>query len=150
MLQVVSTEASLGAKIPPTIRASNPNSSCCRPRRSTPAADRRLRAFTVGFGTTVPDPMVCAPGAAWRRRAGRRLRFRRLPGLPAGGRTDAEGHRRPQRRLLLPGRQRRPAAGGVLGLPSQMVLQKQDVDLAFAFSAPGAAFVQLAVALSHA
>ena len=80
------------------------------------AADRRLRVYTISFGTTTPAPTVCdssqvddgsggGPGGF----GGRRPRPRRPQ--PAGRRRgDPQAGRRHHRRQLLPRGERRPAA----------------------------------------
>ena len=112
-------------------RATCRTSSCCSPTGPTPGASdrstaaqeaadsRRVRIYTIGFGTTTPTEMVCLPeqlGADVFSEGG----------FPGGGRTggggldatqfllhrraDAAGRGRPHRWHLLPRRGRRPAA----------------------------------------
>ena len=80
------------------------------------AAARHLRVYTIGFGTTKPAPMVCAPRPDQRRRRvpGRRAEGRGGFGggggrVPADRRGDADRGRRDDRRRVLPGRGRRGA-----------------------------------------
>ena len=79
------------------------------------AAVRGVRVFTIGFGTTTPTRMACTGqqaggwaggGSGWRFRPGRGAQ-------PAGHRRGRPaGRRRDHRGPVLPGRERRPAAGG--------------------------------------
>ncbi len=123
------------------------------------AADRRLRIFTVGFGTTQPGPMMCTA-----EQLGGDVLGEAGPGGGFGG-GFAGGGGRFRRFLLLD----EPTLQGVadltggayyraenadqllqvfLRLPGQITLQKQAVEVAAAFSAAGALLVLLAVALS--
>jgi len=95
-----------------------------RGQHTRPAADRRRPGGRRPAAAGVHDrlrhdrarPDCVNPGPVGGRGAGRRLRFRRwrrLPPLPAARRARAAGRRRPDRRLLLPGRERRQNAVGV-------------------------------------
>lgn len=125
------------------------------------AADRRVRVFTVGFGTTVPGPMVCTPAQMGSDVFGD-FGFGGGGGL-GGGFSGGGGAFR--RFLLLDEPTLQAVAdltGGTyyraenadqllevfLDLPSQITLQKQDVELTVAFSAAGAVLGLLAVWLS--
>jgi Ca-activated chloride channel family protein len=127
------------------------------------AADRRIRVFTVGFGTTQPGPMVCTT---------QQLGSDALGGGDFGGGFGNRfgggfggGGRGFRRYLLLD----EPTLQGVaeltggsyfraensdqllevfLNLPSQFALQKQVVELSVAFAAAGALLAALAIGLS--
>lgn len=129
------------------------------------AADRRLRVFTIGFGTTVPGPMVCTPAQLGVDvLGGGGFGFGGGGGL--GGGFGGGGGGRFRRFLLLD----EPTLQGVadltggtyyraenaeqllevfLSLPSQISLQKQEAELSFAFSAASAVLVLLALGLSY-
>jgi len=123
------------------------------------AADRRLRIFTVGFGTTQPGSMVCTPqqlgsdvlgdaglgggfGGGFGGRGERFRRFLLLDEPTLQGVADLTGgayYRAENADQLLQ---------VFLRLPGQITLQKQAVELTAVFSAAGALLVLLAVALS--
>jgi Ca-activated chloride channel family protein len=117
------------------------------------AADRRVRVFTVGFGTTRPGPLVCTA--------------EQLGGdiFGGGGFGGGFGQGGLRRYLLLDEPTLEEVAsltGGTyyraenadqllqvfLGLPSQIALQKQVLELSVAFLAAGALLAFLAVGLS--
>jgi Ca-activated chloride channel family protein len=123
------------------------------------AADRGVRVYTIGFGTTDPGPMVCnqqqlgPDGLDGGFRGG---------GFGGGG---IGGGGRFRRFLLLDESTLQAVAdrtGGsyfraesadqlleiFLDLPTQIVLQKENVEISVVFSAVGAIFVVVAVALS--
>jgi Ca-activated chloride channel family protein len=127
------------------------------------AADRHVRVFTVGFGTTQPGPMVCTT---------QQLGSDALGGNDFGGGFGGRfgggfggGGRGFRQYLLLD----EPTLQGIadltggsyyraensdqllevfLSLPSQIALQKQDVELSVAFAAAGALLAALAIVLS--
>ncbi|HET7010616.1 MAG TPA: VWA domain-containing protein [Anaerolineales bacterium] len=125
------------------------------------AADRRIRVYTVGFGTTQPGRMVCS-----QRQMGGDL----LDGSPFGGgfgRRSGLGFADVRRFMLLDEPTLRGVAeltGGkyyraenarqlldvFLSLPSQITLQKQTQELSVFFAGAGAVFALLAVSLSLA
>ena len=65
------------------------------------AIERRVRVYTIGFGTTEPAELLVHPRAArgpgLRRRVRRWGRLRRVRRRPLRGHTDPEGHRRADR-----------------------------------------------------
>jgi Ca-activated chloride channel family protein len=119
------------------------------------AADRRVRVFTIGFGTTTPRPMVCSPAQMGSD----------VGGGGFGGGFGGGGGGGARRFLLLDERTLQGVAdltGGTYyraesaeqllevfsSLPAQITLQKQDVELSVGFSALGALLVTSALALS--
>jgi Ca-activated chloride channel family protein len=119
------------------------------------AADRRVRVFTIGFGTTTPRAMVCSPAQMGSDVVGGGL----------GGGTGGGGGGGFRRFLLLDERTLQGVAdltGGSYyraesaeqllevfsSLPAQITLQKQDVELSAGFSALGALLFTSALALS--
>ena len=119
------------------------------------AADRRVRVFTIGFGTTTPRAMVCSPAQMGSD----------IGGGGFGGGTGGGGGGGFRRFLLLDERTLQGVAdltGGSYyraesaeqllevfsSLPAQITLQKQDVELSAGFSALGALLFTSALALS--
>jgi Ca-activated chloride channel family protein len=119
------------------------------------AADRRVRVFTIGFGTTTPRTMVCSPAQMGVE----------VGGGGFGGGFGGGGGGGFRRFLLLDERTLQGVAdltGGTYyraesaeqllevfsSLPAQITLQKQDVELSAGFSALGALLFTLALALS--
>ena len=140
----------------PTART--PRASTRRPRPKQAAA-RRLRVYTIGFGTTTPAPMVCdspqigdAPGGG--------------PFGGGGGRSAAAvRRRRPQpagrRRRRAPAGRRRCTGGQFYGakdagqlqsaladLPRAITVTHEHRDLAAWFAGIGGLLIAVAVALS--
>jgi len=122
------------------------------------AADRRVRVFTIGFGTTTPRAMVCSPAQMGVEVGGGGFGG----GFGGGGGGGGGGFRR---YLLLDERTLQGVAdltGGTYyraesaeqllevfsSLPAQITLQKQDVELSAGFSALGALLFTSALALS--
>ena len=121
------------------------------------AADRQVRVYTIGFGTTTPEPMVCTPQQS----AGDP--FSDGFGGGFGGGFDGGGNFR--RFLLLD----EPTLQGIadltggsyyraenaeqlyqvfLDLPTKIVLQKERLEITFIFSVLGAILAVLAIGLS--
>ena len=128
------------------------------------AADRGVRVYTIGFGTTQPAPMVCS-----REQVGTSLFGSRFGGGGQGGSFGFGGGRGGGGRggafLLLDehtlqsiaditgATYHRAADAKQLdavfhGLPAQITLQREHVEFGFAFSALGAALATAAVGLS--
>jgi Ca-activated chloride channel family protein len=115
------------------------------------AADRRVRVFTIGFGTTTPRAMVCSPAQM---------------GVEVGGGGFGGGGGGGFRRFLLLDERTLQGVADLTGgtyyraesaeqllevfssLPAQITLQKQDVELSAGFSALGALLFTSALALS--
>lgn len=127
------------------------------------ASDRGIRVYTIGFGTTNPTEMVCSPnqlgsdsfrdfdgggfggggfGGGFGGGGGGFRRFLLLdePTLKAVAETTGGKYFKAE------------SAGQLLdvfvNLPSQIVLQKEKIEISVIFSAIGAIFAALAVALS--
>jgi len=121
------------------------------------AADRQVRVYTIGFGTTTPEPMVCTPQQS----AGDP--FSDGFGGGFGGGLSGGGNFR--RFLLLD----EPTLQGIadltggsyyraenaeqlyqvfLDLPTEIVLQKERLEITFFFSILGAILAGLAIVLS--
>jgi Ca-activated chloride channel family protein len=122
------------------------------------AADRGLRVYTIGFGTTEPAPMVCTQ---------QQLGTDALDGGFRGGGFGGGGFGggRFRRYLLLDEPTLQAVAdltGGsyfraesadqllkiFLDLPTQIILQKETVEISVVFSTLGAIFVTVAIVLS--
>jgi Ca-activated chloride channel homolog len=123
------------------------------------AAARKIRVYTIGFGTTNPAQMVCSPdqlsGDAGFRGDGRGNGFGGNWGGGGGGRryqqideealtevadvTGGEYYRAESSEKLV---------DVLTNLPGKIVLQKQDVEITFWFTLGGALFVFLALGLS--
>jgi Ca-activated chloride channel family protein len=118
------------------------------------AAARRVRVYTIGFGTTEPAQMVCSPdqissGAATGGRpfgggggggGGRRLQEIDEPTLTEVAQLTGGEYYRAQNAESL--------TGVLLDLPSTIVLQREDAELTVWFALAGALFVLGAVGLS--
>jgi Ca-activated chloride channel family protein len=119
------------------------------------AADRRVRVYTIGFGTTEPGPMVCTPQQAGGD----------IFGGSFGGGFGGGGGGNFRRYLVID----EPTLQGVAdltggeyfraesaeqllevfhNLPAQIVLQKETVEITVFFSTLGAIFASIAVGLS--
>lgn len=122
------------------------------------AADRRLRVYTIGFGTLEPGAMVCT-----QQQLGGDVFSERFGGGGFGGGGGGGGSFR--RFLLLDEpalREMADLTGGsyfraesadqllevFLDLPTQFTLQKETVEISVAFAAIGALLVVMAFALS--
>jgi Ca-activated chloride channel family protein len=121
------------------------------------AADRRLRVYTIGFGTLEPGAMVCT-----QQQLGGDVFSERFGGGGFGGGGGGGSFRR---FLLLDEpalREMADLTGGsyfraesadqllevFLDLPTQFTLQKETVEISVAFAAIGALLVVIAIALS--
>jgi Ca-activated chloride channel family protein len=122
------------------------------------AADRRVRVYTIGFGTSEPGPMVCAPqqlgpgnfgdgfsGGFGGGFAGGGGNFRRFlvidePTLQAVADLTGGTYFRAENADQL--------LDVFLNLPTQITLQKQTLEISVLFSTLAAIFVTLAVGLS--
>jgi Ca-activated chloride channel family protein len=118
------------------------------------AAARRVRVYTIGFGTTEPAQMVCSPdqissGAATGGRpfgggggggGGRRLQEIDEPTLTEVAQLTGGEYYRAQNAESL--------TGVLLDLPSTIVLQREDAELTVWFALAGAVLVLGAVGLS--
>lgn len=122
------------------------------------AADRRVRVYTIGFGTSEPGPMVCAPqqlgpgnfgdgfsGGFGGGFAGGGGNFRRFlvidePTLQAVADLTGGAYFRAENADQL--------LDVFLNLPTQITLQKQTLEISVLFSTLAAIFVTLAVGLS--
>ena len=120
------------------------------------AADRRVRVYTIGFGTTEPGPMVCSQ---------QQLGTDALEGGFRGGGFGGGGGGNFRRFLLLDESTLQAVAdltGGsyfraesadqlldiFLSLPTKIVLQKETTEISVIFSTLGAILVMVAVSLS--
>ena len=115
------------------------------------AAGRRLRVFTIGFGTTEPAPMVCTPdqisGDSFLNRGGGGF------GGFGGFNRDIDEEALNQVADITGGRYFRAEDADQLGdvladLPREIGLQKQDVEVTVWFVLGGALLVFAGVALS--
>jgi Ca-activated chloride channel homolog len=121
------------------------------------AAARRLRIYTIGFGTTEPVPMVCSPdqisgGAGFRGDpAG--------PGL-SGGFPGSGGYQQIDEATLtrvaestggeyFKAENAKALSDVLLDLPSSISLQRRDMEITFWFALTGAILVLAAVGLSQ-
>ncbi|AQZ68513.1 von Willebrand factor, type A [[Actinomadura] parvosata subsp. kistnae] len=120
------------------------------------AALRRVRVFTIGFGTTTPSPMVCQStqfdggfggwggGFGGRGggfdRGGRNIRLIDEPALKRIAQTTGGSYRRAENADQL-----KSALGD---LPSRFSVVRQQVDTAAAFAAGGAVLIAAALSLS--
>ena len=118
------------------------------------AAARRIRVFTIGFGTTQPGQMVCTPeqmGAG----AGFRGDGRGNAGPPGGGRRNQQldEDTLTQVAKVTGGEYFRAQDAGQLadvlaGLPGKLEFQKRDMEITSWFVLPGALLVMVAIGLS--
>lgn len=122
------------------------------------AVDRRIRVYTIGFGTTELAAMVCSAQQLGSDATGGRFGGRFGPGGPGG----------PQRQFLVidektlqtvaemtGGSYHRAEDADQLvevfrGLPAEIARQKEQIEISVAFTALGALLATLAVALSLA
>ncbi len=119
------------------------------------AAARRLRVFTIGFGTTNPAPLVCTrdqvSGDAARRGdrggggfsgggggGGRNLQIDEAALTQVADMTGGEYFRAEDSEALV---------GVLLDLPDSIVLQRQDVEITVWFALAGAMLVLVAIGL---
>jgi Ca-activated chloride channel family protein len=118
------------------------------------ASARRLRVYTIGFGTTAPAPMVCTAAQLsdgdFRRDPGRR--FDGGPGGP-GPNLDIDEETLSQVAKMTGGEyfraQDAKELSAVLGdLPSNMVVQRRNLEITAWFVLPGTLLVLIGVALS--
>jgi Ca-activated chloride channel family protein len=119
------------------------------------AAARRVRVYTIGFGTTEPAPFVCT---ADQLSLGGGTGFGNRPG-PArgfgGGRNqDLDEAALTQVASLTGGRyfqakDARALTDVLMDLPSSIVLQRKHTEISMWFALAGAAFVLAAVGLSQ-
>jgi Ca-activated chloride channel family protein len=126
------------------------------------AADRRVRVYTIGFGTTNPTPLACSPA-----QLGSDVLPGRFGGPGGPGATSPGGGpgRAPRSALLIDeetlagiadltgGTYYRAADAAELNkvfkeLPNDVALQKEEREVSVAFVAIGALAAMLAVALS--
>ncbi|MFA7249376.1 MAG: VWA domain-containing protein [Dehalococcoidia bacterium] len=122
------------------------------------AADRQLRVYAIGFGTTAAAPLTCSP-----EQLGSDVFANQFAG--GGGRGGVDGPARPALRIdertlqsiadMTGGAYYRAGDAAELvdvfkDLPREIVLQKQHVEISFAFAAAGALLALLAVILSLA
>jgi Ca-activated chloride channel homolog len=119
------------------------------------AAARKLRVYTIGFGTSQPSPMVCSPeqisgdaafrgdASRWGGFGGGRGRFQQIDEATLSQVADMTGGEYYQADDA-------EELGGVLrDLPNSIVLERQDVELTAWFALGGAVLVLAAVALSQ-
>ncbi len=123
------------------------------------AADRQVRVFTIGFGTTVPSEMVCT-----RQQLGSDVFSDGFPGGGFGG--GFGGGRGNFRRFLLLDEPTLRAVADLTGgsyyraenadqlvkvfldLPTQIILQRESLEISVIFLALGAIFTVIAIALA--
>jgi Ca-activated chloride channel family protein len=120
------------------------------------AADRRLRIYTIGFGTTEPAPMVCTADQI----SGDSAFGGNRPGGQARG---GFGGRRPQTidedvlkqvaaitgGKYFPAKDAKALNSALMNLPSSIVLQHKHMEITVWFALTGALLVLLAVGLSQ-
>lgn len=116
------------------------------------AAARRLRVFTIGFGTTNPAPMVCDSSqvdggwGGWGRgrggfdRGGRNVRLIDEPALKRIAQTTGGSYHRAENAVQL--------QTALNSLPGSFTVVRQQVDTAAAFAAGGAVLITAALSLS--
>lgn len=123
------------------------------------AADRRLRVYAIGFGTTAAAPLSCS-----REQLGSNV-FGNQFGGPGGARNGVDGPPRPALRIdektlqsiadLTGGSYHHAEDAGQLvevfrDLPAEITLQQEHVEISVAFAALGALLAAAAVGLSLA
>ncbi|MBB6545783.1 vWA domain-containing protein [Nonomuraea rubra] len=115
------------------------------------AAARRLRVFTIGFGTTNPSPMVCDNSqfdgwGGWGRgrggfdRGGRNIRLIDEPALKRIAQTTGGSYHRAENADQL--------QNALASLPGSFTVVRQQVDVAAGFAAGGAVLITAALSLS--
>ncbi|MFI7704282.1 VWA domain-containing protein [Nonomuraea sp. NPDC049480] len=116
------------------------------------AALRRVRVFTIGFGTTNPAPMVCdnsqfdggfggwGGGGRGRFDSGRNIRMIDEPALKRIAQTTGGSHHRAENADQL--------HSALDALPSSFTVVNQRIDTAAAFAAGGAILITAALSLS--
>ncbi|MGI5282546.1 VWA domain-containing protein [Nonomuraea polychroma] len=115
------------------------------------AALRRLRVFTIGFGTTIPTPMVCDGsqfdgrgfggwGGRGRFDSGRNVRTIDEPALKRIAQTTGGSYHRAENADQL--------QSALDALPGSFTVIRQQVDTAAAFAAGGAILITAALSLS--
>ncbi|MFB4283160.1 MULTISPECIES: VWA domain-containing protein [unclassified Nonomuraea] len=119
------------------------------------AASRRLRVFTIGFGTTNPAPMVCENsqfdgrgfggwgggfGGRGRFDSGRNIRMIDEPALKQIARTTGGSYHRAENADQL--------QSALDTLPGSFTVVRRQVDTAAAFAAGGAVLITAALSLS--
>lgn len=128
-------------------------------RAAQEAADRHLRVYSVGFGTTTPAPLSCSRAQLGSDAFGGQF------GGPGSGRNGADGPPRSILRIdertlqsiadLTGGTYHRAEdaeqlVGVFRDLPKEFVLQKRHVEISFGFAAAGALLALAAMTLSLA
>jgi Ca-activated chloride channel homolog len=117
------------------------------------AAARRLRVYTIGFGTTQPAPFVCAANQI----SGDGAFGPGRPGQGRGGgrrNQDLDEDALTQVAAITGGRyfqakDARALTGALLDLPASIVLQRKDMEITVWFALAGALLVAVAVGLSQ-
>lgn len=116
------------------------------------AAARRLRVYTIGFGTAEPAPMVCTrdqisgDAAFWGDQFGRGLgrgRYQRFDEATLTEVAELTGGE------YFPAKDAEALSRVLRELPSSIVLQRQDVEITVWFALAGAFLVLAAVGLSQ-
>jgi Ca-activated chloride channel family protein len=118
------------------------------------AAARRLRVYTIGFGTTQPSPMVCAPN-----QISGDVAFRGDRMGPPGGFGRGRYQQIDEETLTtvaemtggeyFQAEDAEALTGVLLDLPSSIVLQRENVEITVWFAIAGALLVLVAVGLAQ-
>jgi Ca-activated chloride channel family protein len=118
------------------------------------AAARRLRVYTIGFGTTQPSPMVCAP-----HQISGDVAFRGDRMGPPGGFGRGRYQQIDEETLTavaemtggeyFQAEDAEALTGVLLDLPSSIVLQRENVEITVWFAIIGALFVLVGVGLAQ-
>jgi Ca-activated chloride channel family protein len=122
------------------------------------AAARRLRVYTIGFGTTEPVPMVCSPDQI--SGDGTFRGDRSAPGGFPGGFSGSGGYQQIDEATLtrvakttggeyFKAENAKALSDVLLDLPSSISLQRRDTEITMWFALGGALLVLAAVALSQ-
>jgi Ca-activated chloride channel family protein len=115
------------------------------------AAARRLRIYTIGFGTTQPAPFVCTADQISGEPA-----FGNRPGQGRGGRRnqDLDAAALTQVATITGGKyfeakDAKALSGVLMDLPNAIVLQRKKMEITAWFALAGAALVLVAISLSQ-
>jgi len=119
------------------------------------AAARRVRVYTIGFGTTEPSPLVCSRDQISGDAAFRGDGQGRPGGFGGGGRNRQIDEETLTRVAEMTGGEYFQAEDAdalsniLLDLPDSIVLQQQAIELTMWFALAGAALILVALGLSH-
>jgi Ca-activated chloride channel homolog len=118
------------------------------------AAARRLRVYTIGFGTTEPGPFVCTANQIGGDGAFGGNRSGQPRGFGGGRRQEIDEDALTQVATITGGRyfqakDARALTGVLMDLPNTIVLQRKDMEVTVWFALAGAILVLAAVGLSQ-